>query len=381
MTTRKKKNKSRKVPLLLVVVVLTVVVICSSSTNHVSVFGWQPTTTTSISNNNNSNNRISRITLSSSSSSSSSKVPSSSSIIDVVDNNNKNEQHHRDDVAAINGVSRRTALLVGAAALPSFMVLAVEGGGGGGGRGPSPIYAAAAAEELLEQKGSIDNFVNRDRNSNKDAIIREDYWYMMGKTPPRRLPPGALAQADDPQWNAFGSCQTQGGDGATSNSCTYVSLKQRIPTYSKYGFTIALGIKEYTQLGTVLKEAVERSSSGVPASLWNTASSYVFSPESQQQQQLPPPVVDGLVKMVLFASGMLTSPNFSGPNKRLLVARYYANETSYAVREIQKAIEQRQDPRRAYDAWLYGRDSFNSWIECVNDSITSKVGDKFEYIT
>jgi len=275
--------------------------------------------------------------------------------------------HHNHHV-----VSRRTALVGAVTGALPFMVMI--------GGGASQVYAAEEESDV-----SIYNFANRNRNSNKDAIIREDYWFMMGKTPPRKLPPGALAQADDPQWNAFGSCQTQSGDGATSNSCTYVSLKQRIPTYSKYGFTIALGAKEYTQLGKVLKEAVDVSSSSsspsLPASLWNTASSYVFTPDDgSSQQQLPPPTIDALVKMVLFASGMLTSPNFSGPNKRLLVARYYANETSYAVREIQNAI-QLKDPRRAYEAWLYGKDSFNSWIECVNDSISSKVGDKFEYIS
>lgn len=142
-------------------------------------------------------------------------------------------------------------------------------------------------------------------------------------------------------------------------------------------FSIALGAKEYSQLGRVLREAAELSPLSPSAGVWNTAASYVFK---TGPQQVPPPTVDALVKMVLFASGMLTSPNYSGPNKRLLVARYYANETSFAIKEIQNAIEA-EDAWRAVGAWEYGKDSFNSWIECVNDSISPKVGDKFELIT
>ena len=117
-------------------------------------------------------------------------------------------------------------------------------------------------QQQQQQQYTYD-YENRDRKSNKDALIREDYWYMMGKTPPRLL--NGPIQQDDPQFNAFGSCLTQNGDGATSNSCTYVSLKQRIPIYSKYGFNIALGSKEYQLLG----KAIESQN-------WNVAQSYIM---------------------------------------------------------------------------------------------------------
>ncbi|KAL3894551.1 MAG: hypothetical protein SGARI_007705, partial [Bacillariaceae sp.] len=93
----------------------------------------------------------------------------------------------------------------------------------------------------------------------------------------------------------------------------------------------------------------------------------------------PPPAVDALLKMVLFASGMLTSPNYNGPNKRLLVARFYANESGFAVREIVNAIEQR-DSQRALAAWEFGKDSWNSYFQIVNEAVSAKVGDKFEPI-
>ena len=68
-------------------------------------------------------------------------------------------------------------------------------------------------------------FEKRNRNKNKEALVAEDYWYMTNKIPPRRLDLAQLP-ADDPTWNAWGTCTK---NEATGNSCTYVSLKQRQP--------------------------------------------------------------------------------------------------------------------------------------------------------
>lgn len=216
--------------------------------------------------------------------------------------------------------------------------------------------------ESTDDSATFDKLHFRDRKSNKGTLIREDYWFMMGKTPPRKLD-GPLI-TDDPEFNAFGSCETSQDNGGGSNSCTYVSLKQRIPTYSKYGFIIALGAKEYSMLGNSLKKGDFQGA--VPYLLTGP-------------QQPPPPSVDALLKMVLFASGMLTSPNYSGPSKRLLVARFYANEVGFAIEEIKDAIDA-QDQQRAIAAWEFGKDSWNSYFQIVNDSISAKVGDKFEQI-
>lgn len=231
----------------------------------------------------------------------------------------------------------------------SFIAAAVAAGG-------SPSSALAASDE--DNSLVLGDLHSRDRRSNKGALIREDYWFMMGKTPPRVLDGPLLA--DDPEFNAFGSCATT-ADGKGPNSCTYVSLKQRIPTYSKYGFSIALGAKEYSMLGNALKKGD-----------WNGSVPYLTTLDNQP----PPPPVDALLKMVLLASGMLTSPNYSGPSKRLLVARFYANEVGFAIEEIKEAIDER-DQKRAIAAWEFGKDSWNSYFQIVNDSISEKVGDKF----
>ena len=206
----------------------------------------------------------------------------------------------------------------------------------------------------------------RDRNGNKNALVREDYYYMMGRTPPRFL--GGSLQMDDPQFNAFGSCETK-ADGSSTNSCTYVSLKQRIPAYSKYAFSIGLGAKEFASLKGVLQECQTKSAA------WAKAATYVETLPSTP----PPPPVDALLKMALFASSMLTSPNYSGPSRELLVARFYVNEASFATEEIAAAIEAK-DAKRALAAWEFGKDSWNSYFNIVNDKISAKVGDKFELI-
>lgn len=227
-----------------------------------------------------------------------------------------------------------------------------------------PSLIAQAADDTTTTTdgggGVFTKYESRDRFSNKGAIVREDYYYMMGTTPPRSL--GGPLRLDDPEWNAFGSCTTKEGDGSSTNSCTYVSLKQRIPTYSKYGFSISLGAKEYN----MLRKSIE-------ANDWDTSSSFLKT----YPQTPPPPAVDALLKMVLFASGMLTSPNYSGPSKELLVARFYVNEVSFAIKEIAAAVDVR-DKQRALAAWDFGKDSWNSYFNIVNDKVSSKVGDKFE---
>lgn len=206
-------------------------------------------------------------------------------------------------------------------------------------------------------------YEKRDREGNKNAVIREDYWYSTGITPPRQL--NSPLVLDDPKWNSFGSCETNGGDAAATNSCTYISLKQRQPAYSKYAFSINLGATEFQYLRQSLQDQD-----------WKKAASYVFvNPDNR----LPPPPLDALTKMVLFASSMLTSPNFSGVSRELLVARFYVNEFKFAIGEIQDSIV-KKDQERALAAWEFGRDSYNSYTQVVNRQIVPKVGDPLPLI-
>jgi hypothetical protein len=219
-------------------------------------------------------------------------------------------------------------------------------------------------------------YESRDRRSNSDAVIREDYWYMTGRIPPRNLREAQLTP-EDPQWNAFGSCLTS-ADGSSTNSCTYVPLRQRIPAYSKYAYNIALGAKEYQQVGDLLRKQLQLQQSGGDS---NLSSSWQMETLSylQSSSSSPPPTKDSLLKMVLLASGLLTSPNFSGPNRELLVARFYVNEVRFALAELIDALQQ-SDLTRAIQAWEFGRDHWNSYFVIVNRHIVPKVGETFERI-
>lgn len=94
---------------------------------------------------------------------------------------------------------------------------------------------------------------------------------------------------------------------------------------------------------------------------------------------MPAPTVDALLKMALFATQMLTSANYSGPARELLVCRYYINECAFATRELAKAIDER-DRDAALGLWEFGKDNWNSYLSIINRSISPKVGDKFEMI-
>ncbi|KAL3783244.1 hypothetical protein HJC23_001151 [Cyclotella cryptica] len=222
---------------------------------------------------------------------------------------------------------------------------------------------ATAQEESTTLKPSI-QYENRDRKQNKEALIREDYWYFSGRKPPRRLDIDAFP-ADDPTWNAWGECTKSE---STGNSCVYVSLKQRIPAHGKYAFSISLGASEYGQLGKILR------SSNVN---WAEAAKLV---DAGVEQRMPSPAVDALLKMALFATQMLTSPNYSGPSRELLVSRFYINECAFAIKHLGKAIEER-DVDTALALWEFGKDSWNSYLSIVNRSISPKVGDKLPMIS
>ena len=204
------------------------------------------------------------------------------------------------------------------------------------------------------------SYEKRDRKANKNALIREDYWYMSNSLPPRKLD-ALSADFDNPKWNTWGTCETS----AAGNSCTYVSLSQRIPAYSKYAFNIRLGASDFSKLGSAIFQKSEPD--------WDIAASYL----NDTPTGMPSPMKDSLLKSALFATGMLTSPNYSGPPKELLVARFYVNEVAFSVEELRSAVMSK-DSKRAKAAWEFGKDSWNSYFTVVNKNIVPKVGDKFE---
>ena len=225
-----------------------------------------------------------------------------------------------------------------------------------------PNEAAHAAEKAQSYA-----YESRNRNKNKDALIRDDIWYFSGQTPPRRIDLGNLPEG--PKWNAWGICSNDAG----GNSCTYVSLKQKIPAYSNYAFSISLGAKEFTDLGRKLSQL---SSDTIGDGQVSALLQFISSGEPKVS---PSPAVDAQLKMVLLSAALLTSPNYTGPPFELLIARFYINEIHFATKEISNALQEK-DIERAIGAWEFGRDSWNSYFTIVNKAIVPKVGDKFSLI-
>jgi hypothetical protein len=265
-----------------------------------------------------------------------------------------NKQRNRNDTLQTAKVDRRTSI----AALTSFL-------------SSSLVTFSTPYTALASDSGSSDEqkyaYENRNRNKNKDALVRDDVWYFSGQQPPRsidvtNLPPG-------PKWNAWGTCST---DSSTGNSCTYVSLKQKIPAYSNYAFTISLGSKEYSELGSKLR-SLSSSNADISDSQILEVLQYLRTSENKST---PSPAIDAQLKMVLFATAVLTSPNYTGPPFELLIARFYINELNFATKEIASAIKSK-DLERAVGAWEFGKDSWNSYFTIVNKAILPKVGDKF----
>ena len=212
---------------------------------------------------------------------------------------------------------------------------------------------------------------------------------MLGKTPPRLLT-GPISGANDPQFNAFGICRSDDpGSMSGPNPCTYVSLNLRIPAYNRYASSIAYGAEQYNRLGSVLRRLQQTNDPGDQDRLRREALGLLQPTTttvagSSSPSVFPSPIVDAELKLVLFATAMTTSPNFPQASRELLIARYYANEVHYANRQLLEVLQSGSNltsaKQLALDLWEYGRDSWNSYFQIVNQHITPKVGDPFELV-
>jgi len=77
----------------------------------------------------------------------------------------------------------------------------------------------------------------------------------------------------------------------------------------------------------------------------------------------------------LFANGFLASEN-TGTTNELLLARWYINEIYLRIGDI-KSASNGEEALKAHDA---AKKAMNSYLSMLNRVITSKVGNKFEYI-
>ncbi|EKX42207.1 hypothetical protein GUITHDRAFT_88187 [Guillardia theta CCMP2712] len=185
------------------------------------------------------------------------------------------------------------------------------------------------------------------RGSQRGVFITEqDFPYLKGRYPPRRLDLGSAPQQskDKLVFNAFGEC--------VNDSCQYVPIKQRYDGYKKYKASINL-------------------CSDLLRTLHDTLGNPMSDEDKKKSEKL-------LRRAVLFADALLISENY-GTSNEALVSRFYVNEAYYASLQLAEASK-KGDAARSKEMWELWRDSWNSYLIIINRAIVPKVGEKFELI-
>ncbi|KAL7466116.1 hypothetical protein ACHAXS_006411 [Conticribra weissflogii] len=80
----------------------------------------------------------------------------------------------------------------------------------------------------------------------------------------------------------------------------------------------------------------------------------------------------------LLANSFLASEN-TGTTNELMLARWYINEMYLRIGDVRDALE-KGNSSEAKDCYSYLKKAMNSYLSLMNRVITSKVGDKFEYL-
>jgi hypothetical protein len=131
----------------------------------------------------------------------------------------------------------------------------------------------------------------------------------------------------------------------------FVLSQQRYDTLKKYGERVKSGAAALSKLDETIK-----------------AGDYAKVPGCDDP-------IYGLRPFGLLANGFLASEN-TGATNELLLARWYVNEVYLRIGDIQNA----SSIDEAAQAHLAAKKAMNSFLSMINRVITSKVGNKFEYI-
>ena len=131
----------------------------------------------------------------------------------------------------------------------------------------------------------------------------------------------------------------------------FVLSQQRYDALKKYGERVKSGAQALNNLDTEIRDG---KFSGIPG--------------------CDDPIY-ALRPLGLQANGFLASEN-SGTTNELLLARWYINEIYLRIGDIQKASSE-SEALKAHDA---AKKAMNSYLSMLNRVITSKVGNKFDYI-
>lgn len=167
---------------------------------------------------------------------------------------------------------------------------------------------------------------------NSNVIFSQDYYYKFG-TGAQWIPPGSTE---------------------FPKTMPFVTSQQRYDALKKYGSKI---ISSCNFLTTEFKDALSK----------NDYSNTIPDPSTSTSYSLR--------SFGLLANNFLASEN-TGTTNELLLARYYINEVYLHILDIRSCDS--SDAALVYYGQL--KDAMNSYLTLMNRVISSKVGDKFEYI-
>lgn len=167
------------------------------------------------------------------------------------------------------------------------------------------------------------------RTDNSNVIFGQDYYYKFGTAAPWIEPGGT----EFPKTMPFAPSQ------------------QRYDAMKKYRERVQRGIDLITTLG-------ESISKGEYASIADsTAQEYSIRPFG------------------LLTNNLIASEN-TGTTNELLLARWYINEVTLDIDDIKNASS-KEEAMKSFEAL---KAALNSYLSLLNRVITSKVGDKFDYV-
>lgn len=207
--------------------------------------------------------------------------------------------------------------------------------------GATPAFAADDNQKFFAPGGTLVDYkvgvtVGNDkasksrRSDNSNVVFNQDFYYKFG-TAPQFIPIG---------------------DTSFPVKMPFVFSQQRYDNLKKYRERVQRGIDLIASLKTEYVDTGKYAS--VPGA------------ESPEYSIRP---------FGLLANGFLASEN-TGTTNELYLARWYINEIYLDISDIKNAGSQ-ADASRAYSNAIL---AMNSYLGMLNRSITSKVGDPFEYL-
>mmetsp|Transcript_10782 Transcript_10782/g.22832 ORF Transcript_10782/g.22832 Transcript_10782/m.22832 type:complete len:281 (+) Transcript_10782:50-892(+) len=174
---------------------------------------------------------------------------------------------------------------------------------------------------------------------------------------PSRLKDNSNVLFNQDNYYKFGAAAQWIEPGSTEfpKTVPFSPSQQRYDALKKYGGRVKSSVQGITNIGSILD-------GGESASQIAEANDPSYN----------------LRALGLLANSFLASEN-TGTTNELMLARWYINEMYLRIGDVRAALE-KGNSSEAKECYGYLKKAMNSYLSLMNRVITSKVGDKFEYL-